>query len=198
MTDNNTRHLEYTRRLYDNVMDWYRNADAKAQVILAIDGGFIAFVSSTIFAKPDELRPVLDAFVPVTWLILVLMMVSLLGSIGTSIYCLWSRIYSGKEIQAIIRDATVKAFPAEQSTECYPPSIVYFFQFIERLDKDRFVKTLEAVDPQFELESLTNQIYILSGNVRKKHFAVNLGFVLVAIALIMFFGVAGSYMLVVL
>ncbi len=35
----NIEQLEYTRRLYDNVLSWYKSADSKAQVIIAIDGG---------------------------------------------------------------------------------------------------------------------------------------------------------------
>lgn len=198
MEGKNIENLEYTRRVYDNVLSWYKSADSKAQVILAIDGGFIAFVSSTVFAKPEDLLAVLRSFNSVTWIFLVLMMISLLGSIGSSINCLWSRIYSNSEIRKIISEAIKNASSVTQSSESYPPTVTNFFQFIEHLDVDRFGRTLKAVDQQFELEALTSQIHILSGHVRKKHFAVNIGFLLAAMALIMFFAVAVSYTLTVL
>jgi hypothetical protein len=31
MADNRVDNLEYTRRLYDSVVDWYNSADSKAQ-----------------------------------------------------------------------------------------------------------------------------------------------------------------------
>lgn len=48
MADNVTSSLEYTRRLYESVLDWYKNADAKAQVVLSLDGIFLTFVGTTV------------------------------------------------------------------------------------------------------------------------------------------------------
>ena len=105
MTNNSNENLEYTRRLYDNVLDWYKNADTKAQVVLAINGGFITFVGSSVFKQAKEVKSLFDSFDCVTWIILALMIASLIGSIGTAIYCLWSRIYSEKNLRKIIEDA---------------------------------------------------------------------------------------------
>ncbi len=189
---NSTEQLEYARRLYDNVLEWYRNADSKAQVILAIDGGFIAFVSSAVLTKPADLNAILGSFPLAAWIALTLMIISLLGSIGASIFCLWSRIYSKKEIHDIF-EATAITEIEGKSLEGYPPSLAFFFQFIEQMDKDKFGKTLATLDFQFELSALTDEIHTLAGNVRKKHFAVNVGFLLAATALITFFGVAIIY-----
>ena len=51
-----SNNLEYTRRVYESVLGWYKSADSKAQVILAIDGAFVAFLTGTIFVKPDDLH----------------------------------------------------------------------------------------------------------------------------------------------
>ena len=77
---NDSNELEYARRLYDNVLDWYKNADTKAQVVLAINGGFITFVGSSVFKKAEEVRSVTDSFDYVTWIILALMISSLTPS----------------------------------------------------------------------------------------------------------------------
>ena len=36
--------IAYSRRLYDDVLGWYRSADAKAQVVIRLDGAFLAFI----------------------------------------------------------------------------------------------------------------------------------------------------------
>ena len=64
--------LEYSRRLYDDVLDWYKSADSKAQVVLAIDTAFLAFLTSAIFSEPDKLRAILAVFSWITWLNLAL------------------------------------------------------------------------------------------------------------------------------
>jgi hypothetical protein len=54
---------------------------------------------------------------------------------------------------------------------------------------------LETIDASSEVEALASQIYILSGNVRTKHRAVNAGFALSAATLIFFFFAGLSYVL---
>jgi hypothetical protein len=197
MTDRPINNIEYTRRLYQNVLDWYGNADSKAQVVLAIDGGLLAFVSSTVFSKPEDVRAILDALPGVTWILLVCMVISLMVSMGASICCLWARIYSERNLTEIINRAVEKAEASGYEDGNYPPTISCFFQFIERLDKERFRETLNSVNAEFEIEALASSIHILSGNVRKKHFAVNIGFISAAAALVLFFASAASYALLV-
>jgi hypothetical protein len=40
LNDKKSPALEYSRRTFDGVLEWYKNADSKAQVILTIDGAF--------------------------------------------------------------------------------------------------------------------------------------------------------------
>jgi hypothetical protein len=183
--------LEYSRRLYDDVLDWYKSADSKAQVVLAIDTAFLAFLTNTIFSEPDKLRAILAVFSWVTWLNLTLMLLSLIVSIGSAVFCVWSRIYSLKEVKQIIKKAESRC----QDPDKYPPeTIMWFFQFIEVLDQKKFQATLESTEEEFELKVLAEEIYILSRNVRKKHLAVNIGFGFAALSLIFFVIAAVSYL----
>jgi hypothetical protein len=43
--------LEYSRRLYDNIVDWYKSAELKAQVVLSLAGVFTSFLIASIFAN---------------------------------------------------------------------------------------------------------------------------------------------------
>ena len=183
--------LEYSQRLYESILDWYKSADSKAQVVLAIDAGFLAFLTSTVFSEPDNLRAILAEFNWLTWLTLFLMLLSLMISIGSSIVCIWSRIYSPDEVKRIIKKAELQY----QDLNIYPPGkIMWFFQFIEGLNQQKFQSTLESVEEAFELKVLAEEIYILSKNVREKHFAVNIGFGFAASSLLLFVAAAVSYL----
>jgi hypothetical protein len=80
--------LEYARRIFDSVLDWYKNADTKAQIILTINGVFLAFLTGSIFKKQDDIGPMFSRFGGETWLLLGLMCVALTGSILSAIVCL--------------------------------------------------------------------------------------------------------------
>src|SRR5215216_1568412 len=84
--------LDYSRRLYERIIDWYKNADSKAQIILTLNGAFVAFLTSSIFKNPDELLKLTNKFSAFTWFFLSLMCVCLVGSIVCALMCLWSRI----------------------------------------------------------------------------------------------------------
>lgn len=182
--------VAYARRLYDDVRGWYSNADTKAQVVLAMDAAFVAFVTSAIFGKaPSELKAILGLSYWWTWLWLALMTICLLGSMMNAILCLWSRIYSAEQLRLFVDDAQRTSGTSER----YSPKVMWFFQMVSELDKDLFLSTLASVDKRFETEVLASQIRILATNVRNKHRAVNRGFVLAAATLVFFFFAGLSY-----
>jgi hypothetical protein len=181
--------VAYSRRLYDDVLGWYRSADAKAQVVIGLDGAFLAFITAAAFRKPDELASLFDTFLPLTWQLLGLMAVTLVASMMSSIYCLWSRVYirpSDVVASILARSGTATGSP-------YPPGVMWFFQLVARLDEDVFRQTLLGVNGRFEIEALSSQIAVLSKNVRRKHIAANVGFALAIVTLLLFAGAATSY-----
>jgi hypothetical protein len=54
--------LDYSRRVYERTLEWYKNADAKAQVILTLDGAFSTFLTTSIFKAPDDLTKITQRF----------------------------------------------------------------------------------------------------------------------------------------
>jgi hypothetical protein len=185
--------VEYSRRLYDDVLGWYHNADAKAQIVLGLDGAFLAFIAATAFQKPLDLTSLTTKFSPWTWQLLGLMAVTLAASMTAAIYCLWSRIYF--RLSVIVDRMRAKS--EERSSTEYPPGVMWFFQFISVLDPAVFRKTLIGVTASFEIEALASQITALSNNVRKKHRAANLGFALAVVTLFLFAAAAASYVVAV-
>lgn len=183
--------VEYARKLYDDVRGWYASADGKAQVILAIDGAFLAFFTGALFSKPADITLLMNALPAESWVLLVLSGVCLLVSVSLAILCLWSRTYSARERNDFVRKATEE----NGGSELLPASTMWFFQFVAAHDKKTFLRTLEAVDATFELRSLASQIHILSTNVHRKHALVNAGFILAGATLVSFFLAGVGYVL---
>ncbi len=180
--------VEYVRRLYADVMEWYKNADSKAQVVLTLDGLFLAFIAATLFEHAD----VVNGLRWHTALFLSLMAVSLATSVGYAVACIWSRIYSYKELEEFLCKEKVDI----SNHQTYTPAVSRFFQIIGALDEGEFKKRMGAVNPVFEVESLSGQIIKLSRNVRTKHRYVNYGFIFAGITLTLFAVSAVSFVLV--
>lgn len=174
--------LDYSRRLYERVIDWYKNADSKAQIILTLNGAFVAFLTSSIFKNPDELLKLINKFSTFTWLFLSLMCVCLVGSIVCALMCLWSRIAFAAERDEMILSEIDKL----KETGEYSPNLMLFFKTIGMLDPEKFQTQLTKIDTEFEIKALASQIYLLSKRVYAKHLLVNYGFASVGGALIFF------------
>jgi hypothetical protein len=172
--------VEYARRVYDSVYGWYSSAETKAQVILSIDGAFLALLTAGIFRKPEELRDIVGAFSLTTGLSLLVMTGCLLTSIAAAIWCLRSRTLSADDLQRTLGSASQKG------SGPYPARLTWFFQYIAALNPDHLRDTLAQADATFEVEALASQIFALAVNVRDKHRAVNLGFLMTGLTLCAF------------
>lgn len=181
--------IEYARRLYDDVLGWYESADVKAQVLLGLDGAFLVFLATAAFQDPDDLTKVIAKFSPWTWRLLALMSATLIISMGAAIYCLWSRI----QFWSSLADWISEAKPPARGPDKYPAGVMWFFQHVAALDSDQFRDTLRDVDKRFEMDAMASQVEKLASNVKKKHIAVDLGFVLLVAALLLFTLAAASF-----
>jgi hypothetical protein len=182
--------LEYARRLSGSLTAWYDSADKKAQVILTIDGAFLAFLTGSIFEAPGDLRPMIAEFSTATWILLLLMSACLVGSIFSALSCLWSRLYSRARVQALFEQRGI----AVDEVATYTPEVMWFFQFVRYLDVDHFRAAIQRMDPASEVEALAFQIHALSANVARKHAWVNSGFVLTGCSLVLFLSAGLSYL----
>ena len=182
--------LTYARRLYERVVDWYKNADAKAQIILTLDGAFLTFLTTSIFQSPDALTKITQRFNLGTWLCLLAMCLCLIGSIVSALMCLWSRIFfAATRDRVLILERDKLAGVAR-----YSPNVMLFFKTIAWLDHDKFQAELADVDQEFEIKALGSQSYLLSKRVYVKHVLINVGFVLAGASLIFFLAGGISYL----
>jgi hypothetical protein len=182
--------LDYARRVFDKVLDWYKNADSKAQIILTLDGIFLTFLTSSVFRSPNEISNVISRFKFDTWLFLALMCLCLVGSIVSALMCLWSRVFLRAQQDSVL----IRAKEELKTSERYSPNVMLFFKTISWLDHDEFQEQLGKVDKEFEIKALASQIFLLSKRVYRKHLLINCGFVLAGASLIFFLAVGISYL----
>lgn len=178
--------LQYTRRLYANLLEWYRGAETKAQIILSLDGVFVAFLTGAFFSGPADLDPILALFSPATWLLLAAMCVSLPASIACAVAALHSRLGAGRDAEGA---------SARPGPEPHAPPVPWFFEHVGRVDPGRLAARLREVDAEAEIATLAQQIHVLSGNVSRKHRWVNRGFLLAGLSLALFLAAGVSYVL---
>lgn len=181
--------VDYARRLYELVINWYNNADAKAQVILTLDGAFLTFLTSSILGSPDDVAKIIAIFGTETWVFLILMGACLVASIASAMMCLLSRIFLLPQRDDIMRREKARVETAPK----YSPNVMWFFQSISWLDHDKFKEQLKTVDKEFEVEALGSQIHLLAKKVTTKHRAVNWGFVFAGATLVCLLAVGVSY-----
>jgi hypothetical protein len=174
--------LDYARDLYKLILDWYKNADLKAQVLLTLDGVFLSFLTASIFTKPEEVLKLFAAFTTTIWLFLLAMCACLTASIFSALSCLWSRLYLPPRIPSVLHKQGIQ--PSEGKT--YPPRALGFFQFIGHFQEDQFRERLKTLDHEEEMEILAFQLIEVSKNVTKKHFWVDCGFFTASLSLIFF------------
>lgn len=180
--------LDYARHLFDNYTDWYKSADAKAQVLITLNGGFLAFLTSSAFAKGDDLQKLTSRFGIETWILLALMCIALTISIISAICCLWSRTYSTRHLRSKLRGLEVSP-----GCKHYPPQVMWFFQLVRELNPETFINQLLTIDDQFATRVLGAQVVELSKTVSQKHRWINIGFLFASAGLIIFVAAMISY-----
>jgi hypothetical protein len=171
--------LDFIRGVHADALEWYKLAETKAQVILAIDTIFVSLLFGVVVSERVDLRTTVSRFGLETWGFLALTVCSLMLSIICVIACLVSR-FSPREQRRTFRHFKVQA----DKLETYGPEVMWFFGLIAALDKELFAARVQTIDTSFQVRALTQQAHLLSRNVARKHRWVNRGFLLVMMALI--------------
>jgi Family of unknown function (DUF5706) len=158
------------------VLHWYESAEKKARILLTIDGAFLSFLSASLAS--GDLDTALEDVTPVTWALVGLTFLSLVGSLFSVVLCLVSRRAPS---------------PADEG----PPAAanMRFFEMVGRQGAGKFRETVkrDALDGAFETDALLSQISILSRNVTLKHAWVNFGFVFTGAAFLFLAGAIATH-----
>lgn len=180
--------LTYSRGLYASLIDWYKVADSKGQLLLTLNGIYITVLSSVVIVSPRDLISRKASLGPVTWLFLAAAAAATGISILSAIECLHSRLSNAK----LDKQLDLFVEPGEGGIERYRPAVTFWFGTIARLDRGIGLKMLQSADEAFELAALTEEIFLLAPNVLAKHRWVNRGWVAAGTSLVLLLAAAVS------
>jgi hypothetical protein len=164
--------------MYDRVIDWYKVAETKAQLLLTVNGAFVTVAFGLVSGSIEELRRSLDAAGALTWLFLTLAVVALSGSISAAAATLLSQ--HGRHIREDF--AKLDIDPNDEST--YRPEGMWYFGHIAQLQWRGVQSMLQDADDDLEVKVLTYNVHGLSKTVLRKHRLVNLGWLLATVTLL--------------
>lgn len=182
--------LAFAELVFGNVVDWYKNADLKAQVILTSEGALVAFLTTSIFRNQAEVSTITRSLSSTTWFFLIAMCMCLVGSITSALLCLWSRVALGVKRDSVLG---IEKREIERGEKPYSPNVMLFFKTIAWLDHNAFQEQMGTVDIPFQIKALSSQAYLLSKRVYRKHVLVNAGFILGGASLLFFLASGISY-----
>jgi hypothetical protein len=148
---------------YKLEMDWYRSAESKAQILLTVNGGLLAIVTSSILSAPDDLSAIRREASPLTWLMGTLFLLSVAGSAVFCVRCLHSRIYRSKDV--------------EPRPDLSSPGSLGFFQRYGHLEPDHLSDRLNSMQEGDYTKIVAHQLVALGRNVTRKHRLVNWAFI---------------------
>lgn len=165
--------LTYSQGVYRSLIDWYKVADAKGQLLLTLNGIYITVLSSIVIVSPRDLASRKANLPLVTWLFLGGAALATVISILSAIGCLHSRLSNANLDKS--RDRFIE--PNSPGPGYYRPAVTFWFGTIARLDRGIGLEMLRSADDTFELAAFTEEIFLLAPNVLAKHRWVNRGWV---------------------
>jgi hypothetical protein len=172
--------LRYSRDVYRSLIDWYKVADAKGQLLLTLNGIYLTVLSGIVIVSPQDLAS-READMPLAaWLFLSGAALATSMSILSAIGCLHSRLSDANLNR--IRDRFIEADSPEHRR--YLPAVTFWFGTIALLDRDVGLEMLRSADDAFELAALTEEILLLAPNVLAKHRWVNRGWIAAGVSLL--------------
>jgi hypothetical protein len=181
----------YLRSVYANVFEWYKIADAKGQLILAVDGAIITVATGFVLAGPSQLAAQERRFGWETWMFLAISSLALTISVAYAVRCLYSRLHDA-ELRALVSDYHV----VSNDETTYNPAVAHWFGNIAVLCPKKAVHYLitKATTTEFETRALANVIVVFSRQVLKKHRSANHAWLFTAVSLISLFAMGASYL----
>lgn len=171
--------LEYSRRVLEEALSWYRSAETKAQILLSLAGAFVAFLSAMILSKESELRAILKHFGFDTYFYIAIMASLIVASVFSALMCLRSRMPRGD----CRKDPKTSA------------AYMWFFGDLRYQKQQEIEGFLCTADEKEQVNAIAAQMAPLSYNVSAKHRWVNRGFTFLIAALLFFVLVGASYFL---
>jgi hypothetical protein len=183
--------VDYLRELEASLRYWYSAAETKAQVVLTLNGVFLAFLTGSILTNRDNVAQTVSVFGPETWVFLAGMAAGVGGSVICAVACLMARGVRRKQAREKLTGYHVD----RKQADTYKPEVTAFFAFLAELLPDQFAERMLTIDLQFVVRALAIDHIEWSKYIRSKHLFVNWAFVLTGVTLWFFMCVGVSYLI---
>jgi hypothetical protein len=174
--------LIYCRSVYASMLDWYKVADAKGQLLLTINGIFVTVLSGLVLLRPDELIARKIQIGLAGWIFAAGAATAAGFSIICAIICLHSRLSTAK------LDKNLESFQYldSEGRSQYRPVVTFWFGTLARFrDKQEGLDLLLNSSGEFELSAIADEILLLAPNVLAKHQWANRGWAAAGCALLL-------------
>jgi hypothetical protein len=180
--DEARRLTEYARGTYLEVREWYRQAEVKAQLILAVNGLLVAAIATAVLGNPQNSAKLIAALHPGWRIMIALAIACVASSVVIALFAVISKLYSRSEIERRLE---------EDGIERATPETAWFFQFHAHRDSTPVLGYVLS-DPLAEPHALLANLRVLSERVERKHRRVNYSLYLTttAITILLLVGVA--------
>jgi hypothetical protein len=166
--------LDYLFKQHKNIVDWYKQAEAKSKFLHAINGLVAGIVNWLVF-KGDKAAPIQGIYKGWLLFLLYLVAICVIGSYGFMLQAVWARHHEDKKLKL-----------ADDQK-------LWFFGHLAKMDHGEFKNLLDPFDPKKIVASMLSQNQILSKNVKTKFDALNNAITLTTAALILIFLVGLLY-----
>jgi hypothetical protein len=180
--------LDFTKHLYSNIIDWYKDVHSRAQQVLTLNGAFVSLLGAAILLKGADLSDVKGHFGWDTYVALAVMAVLFAGSGICAVAALMPLGLGRKRI-----GTTFEEFVRKDGNRNPAPSVMWWSQFIALQGRLKFVKRAARMTPTLHQEALASQIQILSKRLSYKYRFISAAFVLTAAALLALLWATVSY-----
>jgi pycsar effector protein len=184
--DPQVKGLDYARRVYEMVIDWYKTAEKKAQLLLTANGAFATILFGIVSSNPSGLQQFGVNSGAETWFFVTVAVTAFCGAVGFASAGLLSRHRHNIQLDFTRLDVR----PEEPKT--YKREAVWYFGHIASLQFGPTVDLLRTADPRMEFDSLTYNVVGLSRVVLRKHRLVNIGWMLTAVTVLAMTAAAAS------
>jgi hypothetical protein len=179
--------LEYARKLYGNIGEWYKDVHTRAQLVLSLDGAFVTLLAGSILGNRDEIKSATDVFGWETWVLLALMALAFATSLFYAIQTLTPRSLFRRRIDAAYTDIR------GDLTTPPPPEVMWWPQFIWRVGWDWFHTRVETMTGADERDALSSQIFALSDHLNDKYRFLHRAYIGAGLAVVLLLAASASF-----
>lgn len=163
----------FAEKLNNQITEWYKQAESKAQIVMSLITSFVILLSSLIFTNTSEVQKLIKYFDRITSITLLMSIFFISLGLICMYMCLKSRL--------TVSDTNTK----KCNTDCYTSDKMYFFGDHARHEPEILYKSLHQLTEEKILDIYAFQIIAISRNVRSKHLYLNYGFICVVISVLM-------------